>query len=56
MKKRPKYFLASDKIDQDGEIFDRCVYPGTIGNLGNYLDDAINDLEQQSQEAHDEQI
>ncbi len=58
MKKRPKYFLGPDRIDQGGEIFDyiselhrylwrfvRVVYPDASGSLGEYLDEAIERAE-----------
>ncbi|KKM17397.1 hypothetical protein LCGC14_1676130 [marine sediment metagenome] len=58
MKKRPMYFLADDKIDQSGEIFDyiaelheylwrfvRAVKPGTNGSLSDYVDSALEQLE-----------
>ncbi len=54
MKKRPDGFLAMDKIDRDGEIFDyivelhdylwrfvREVHPWASGNLHNFVDDAL---------------
>ena len=58
MKERTKYFLAADKIDQDGEIFDYirelhdylwrfvwAVRPGASGGLSDYVDSAVEELE-----------
>lgn len=55
MKERPMYFLAEDKIDQDGEIFDyirelhgylwRFVYifnPVASGSLSDFIDSALS--------------
>lgn len=57
MKKRPDGFLAKDKIDHDGEIFDyikelhdylwqfvRKSIPGASGQLEWYIDDALAKL------------
>ena len=54
MKERPKYFLADDKIDHDGEIFDyirelhdylwrfvRAANPAASGSLSDFVDDAL---------------
>lgn len=59
MKSRPDGFLADDRIDHDGEIFDYIVElhdylwrfiravrsPGADGRLGSHLDAAIETLE-----------
>jgi len=58
MKKRTKGFLAQDKIDQEGEIFNyirelhdylwrftRCELPFANGNLRDYLDIALEKAE-----------
>ncbi len=58
MKKRTDGFLAQDKIDQDGEVFDyirelhdylwrfvRCELPFANGKLDNYLDVALEKAE-----------
>ena len=57
MKERPDGFLAEDKIDQDGEIFDyivelheylwrfvRAVHPWASGDLHRFVDDALTAL------------
>lgn len=57
MKKRPNGFLAKEKIDQEGEIFDyikelhdylwefvRVANPSASGNLNNFVDKALKDL------------
>ena len=58
MKPRPLHFIADDKIDHDGEIFDyirelheylwrfvHIAFPGAGGSLKNYVDPAIDKLE-----------
>uniref|UniRef100_A0A6M3LWG3 Uncharacterized protein n=1 Tax=viral metagenome TaxID=1070528 RepID=A0A6M3LWG3_9ZZZZ len=62
MKIRPKGFLAKDKIDHDGEVFDyirelheylwRWVYtviPSASGNLNDYLDIAVKEAEHRAE-------
>ena len=57
MKERPYGFLAKDKIDQNGEIFDyirelhgylweyiRQIIPGAGGNLHDYVDKGLEEL------------
>ena len=54
MKERPKYFLADDKIDHEGEVFSyiqelheylwrfvRVHVPGAGGSIRVYLDQAV---------------
>jgi hypothetical protein len=63
VKQRPRGFMAEDKIDHDGEIFDyvtelhnylwqfvRCVKPDASGNLNDYVDNALEDLKLQTQQ------
>lgn len=58
MKNRPDGFLAQDKIDRDGEIFDyirelhnylwdyiRKIIPGASGYLGDYIDYGLKVLD-----------
>ena len=58
MKGRPKYFLAEDKIDQDGEVFDyirelhdylwrfvRIFNHSASGSLHDFVDEALSDGE-----------
>lgn len=58
MKERSKGFISQEFIDHDSEIFDyiaelhsylwrmvRAVNPGASGNLKNYVDSAIEQLE-----------
>ena len=58
MKKRPRGFIAEDKIDHDGEIFDyikelqeylwrvvRVAHPGAGGGLCECIDPALEKLE-----------
>jgi len=66
MKERPLHFLASDKIDHDGEVFDyinelhdylwrfvRTVFPAVGGSLRYYVDSAIRILEQRDANGKD---
>lgn len=58
MKERPRGFIAEDKIDHDGEIFDyirelhgylwrfvRCFRPAASGSLSDFIDDTLDDIE-----------
>ncbi len=58
MKKRPDEFLSLKEIDHDGEVFDyilelhnylwrfvHIVLPTASGNLGDYVDLALSELE-----------
>ena len=57
MRERQKYFLAEDKIDQNGEIFDyirelheylwrfvRLFHPSASGSICDWIDETLNDV------------
>jgi len=58
MKTRPKGFIAEDKIDHNGEIFDyirelheylwkfvQVFYPGASGSLTDWVDEPLDEVE-----------
>ena len=58
MKQRPAGFIAEDKVDHNGEIFDyirelheylwkfvRIFYPMASGSLNEWLDQTLDDIE-----------
>ena len=68
MRKRPDGFLADDKIDHNGEIFDyirelhdylwdfvRVAFPYAGGNLHNWVDHALLELQHRNKKNNDPQ-